>query len=78
MAGSGTVSRNPIGQGVTVNELPVNEFVFGCFGNDFSAYGVPVFENFFDFREFPGERPRLVNVVFVAMGENPTAVRTAF
>lgn len=39
------------------------------------ADGIPPFEDFVHVFEFAGERPRLVDVVLVAVGQHPTAVR---
>lgn len=78
VAWCGAVATDPVGQRVTVYEFPIDEFVFGSFGYDFPAHGVPAFEDLFDVFEVAREGPGLVDVVLVAMREDPAAVGAAF
>lgn len=78
MAWCGAVAADPVWQRVAVDEFPVDEFVFGGLGHDFPAHGVPAFEDFFDVFEVAWEGPGFVDVVLVAVRENPAAVGAAF
>jgi hypothetical protein len=78
VARSGAVSADPVGQGVAVYELPIDQFVFGRFGHDFPAHWIPAFEDLLDVLEVARKGPGFVDVVFVAVSEDPAAVGSAF
>jgi hypothetical protein len=72
------VTRYPVGEGVTVDKLPVDELGFGCLRHYAPAHGIPAVEHFLDVGEIARERPGFVDVMLVAMREDPTAIGAAF
>jgi len=74
----GAVARHPVWKRVAVHEFPVYELVFGGFGHDAPAHGVPALEHFFHVGQVAGEGPGFVDVVLVAVREDPAAVGAAF
>jgi hypothetical protein len=78
VAWGGAVSRYPVGQRVPVYEFPIDEFCFGGLGHDVPAHGVPAVEDLFYVFEVAGERPGFVDVVGVAVREDPAAVCAVF
>ena len=78
MAGRRPVTRHPVGKGIAIDQFPVYELGFGRLGHDFPAHWVPAFEDGADIFQVAGEGPGLVNVVRVAVSEDPAAVCAIF
>lgn len=78
VTGRSTVTADPVGKRISIDNFPIDKLVFGCLGNNSPAHGVPAFKNFLHVMEITGKGPGFVDVALVSVGKDPTAVGAIF
>jgi hypothetical protein len=57
--------RYPRRKWISIYQLPIYKLAFWCFADDRTTGGIPIFYHLQHVLDFPGKRPRFIDVRFI-------------